>query len=81
MFDCDKCGACCRHLKGVELYASLDRGDGICKYMSYNLCSIYDERPLQCRVDECYDLFFRDHISRDEYYRLNKEMCNQLKNN
>lgn len=51
MFKCDCCGACCRHLNLSALYAELDRGDGTCKYLSGNLCSIYEKRPLLCRVD------------------------------
>lgn len=46
MFECDKCGECCRHLKDILIYAELDRGDGICRYLKGNLCSIYEERPL-----------------------------------
>lgn len=80
MFYCDKCGECCKHLKGISIYADLDRGDGVCKYLEGNLCSIYDERPMFCRVDECYDLFFKDEYSREEYDLLNSEMCNKLKN-
>ena len=28
MFQCDQCGACCRHLGWSDLYRELDRGDG-----------------------------------------------------
>jgi len=59
MFACDCCGCCCRNLKKSELYADLDRGDGACKYLVGNLCSIYEKRPLFCRVDECYELFLK----------------------
>lgn len=59
MFECDKCGECCRHLKGISIYAELDRGDGICKYLKGNLCSIYEDRPLFCRIDDCYEQFFK----------------------
>lgn len=58
MFKCDKCGECCRHLDESELYQEIDRGDGVCKFLTDNLCSIYDKRPLLCRVDESYELFF-----------------------
>ncbi len=78
MFDCKQCGNCCRHLDRSELYKELDRGDGICKYLSDNLCSIYDERPLLCRIDECYDAFFAELYTKEEYYRLNKEACEYL---
>lgn len=79
MFQCDKCGACCRNLNLSPLYAELDRGDGICKYLSGNLCTIYKERPILCRIDESYYAFFANSISKEEYYRLNYEACDKLK--
>lgn len=33
MFECDKCGSCCKNLKKIGEYFDLDRGDGICKYL------------------------------------------------
>ena len=79
MFYCDRCGACCRHLELSPLYRELDRGDGICKYLSGNLCSIYENRPLLCRVDASYDAFFKDAMSRETYYKPNYVSCNELK--
>lgn len=79
MLDCDKCGICCRHLDRSRLYADLDRGDGICRYLNDNECSIYNERPLLCRVDESYETFFSELYSREEYYRINREACKMLK--
>lgn len=79
MFPCDKCGACCRNLHLSPLYAELDRGDGVCKYLSENLCSIYESRPLLCRVDESYEKFFKEVMSIEEYYRINQEICKKLK--
>ena len=79
MFTCDKCGACCRNLTLSPIYQDLDRGDGVCKYLSGNLCSIYTERPLLCRVDESYYAFFDGVISKEEYYRRNYEVCDKLK--
>ena len=52
MFHCDKCGICCRSLRRSPLYSGLDRGDGVCRYLDGNLCSIYATRPLLCRMDE-----------------------------
>ena len=80
MFECDKCGECCRQLKGISIYAELDRGDGICKYLKGNLCSIYEDRPLFCRIGDCYEQFFKEKYTRDEFYKLNYEICNKLKN-
>ena len=78
MFECKKCGKCCRHLDRSQLYAELDRGDGVCRYLSGNLCSIYEDRPLLCRVDESYDIYFSDRYSKEEFYRLNKEACKKI---
>lgn len=78
MFHCDMCGECCRNLKLSDLYADLDRGDGVCKYLNGNLCSIYDSRPLKCRIDDSYT-FFKGAMSLEEYYQLNYEACKLLK--
>ncbi len=61
------------------IYKELDRGDGTCKYLNGNLCGIYTERPIICRIDECYDLYFSDEMTKEEYYRKNYDMCNELK--
>ena len=78
MFKCDCCGECCRNLDKSDIYKQLNRGDGVCKYLVDNKCSIYYERPLECRVDESYKAYFKDTYTLEEYYRLNYEICNQL---
>lgn len=52
MYKCDMCGCCCRHIGNSEIYKNLDNGHGVCKYLVGNLCSIYNKRPLLCRIDE-----------------------------
>ena len=81
MFSCDKCGFCCQSLAGVELLKDLDRGDGICRYFDAKtrLCTIYDVRPILCRVDECYELYFSASMTREEYEQINHASCNELK--
>lgn len=79
MFVCDQCGECCRHLKLSPLYQGLDRGDGVCKFLEGNLCSIYLSRPLFCRVDESFDLFFQGIMNREQYYKWNYEICCRMK--
>lgn len=79
MFTCDMCGECCRHLDRSDVYAELHRGDGVCKYLDGDKCSIYENRPLLCRVDECYEIFFKEHYTCEEYQELNFEACNLLK--
>ena len=78
MFKCNKCGICCRNLDKSDLYKQLDRGDGVCKYLNKNLCSIYQERPLICRIDESYEAYFSEVYSKEEYYKLNYEACQKL---
>ncbi|PJJ30150.1 YkgJ family cysteine cluster protein [Lacrimispora celerecrescens] len=80
MFPCDKCGECCKNLNKSPVYAELDRGDGICLHLHKNLCSIYETRPLICRIDNCYELFFKDSMTKAEFYSLNHAVCIKLKN-
>lgn len=80
MFQCSACGICCRNLDKSELYKGLDRGDGTCIYLDENLCSIYKDRPLICRVDESYQQFFSSQYSLEEYYQLNYDACKALQN-
>lgn len=79
MFPCDKCGECCKNLDKSPLYADLDIGNGTCRYLVDNLCSIYDNRPLLCRIDECYDLFFKDKMTLSEFYKVNQDFCIKIK--
>ena len=77
MFPCERCGCCCRKVGEVFFAKSMALEDGSCKYLdkSSNLCTIYDERPIFCRVDEYYDKCMSDQMSREEFYRQNKEIC------
>lgn len=79
MFKCDKCGACCKNLDKSPVYDKLNSGNGVCKYLVGNLCSIYENRPLLCRVDESYEILFKDTMARSEYYKLNYKFCDKLK--
>ena len=81
MFYCDQCGCCCRSIGDISSFQELNRGDGVCRYLNVdtNLCTIYENRPLLCRVEECYKMFFKDKISKEEYNRINYEACKILK--
>ena len=79
MFHCDMCGACCRNIGASTIYSFLDRGDGVCKYLRENKCSIYSNRPLLCNVDKSYDAIWKNQMSLDEYYKLNYAACEELK--
>lgn len=79
MFKCDQCGLCCSHLNNNSIYAKLDSGGGVCKYLKGRLCSIYKDRPLLCRVDESYEKYFSGKMTKKEFYALNYEGCIELK--
>lgn len=78
-FQCDKCGLCCRNIGRIPQLREYDDGNGACKYLQNNLCSIYEDRPEICRVDVMYDRYFREQYSKDEFYELNYEGCRELK--
>lgn len=59
----------------------VDSGTGMCHYFNSesNLCSIYELRPLICRINEGYALFFT-HMDKQDYILLNTMFCEYLKN-
>lgn len=82
MFECCMCGECCKRLRDVADFIDvvpLDDGSGRCRYLVSDRCSIYDERPIFCRVDDAYDQIFKDRISKDAYYKLCYDACKKMK--
>lgn len=77
-YPCKKCGNCCRNLNLSKLYSDLDRGDGVCKYLLGNLCSIYEVRPIKCRIDEMYKRYFEQTLTKEQFYIMNKKICKIL---
>lgn len=77
-FHCDKCGLCCRLLMYVPQLAAFDRGDGVCRFLQGNLCSIYESRPDICNVEKMYPAF-ASVMSREEYDRAMADSCAQIK--
>lgn len=79
-FPCTACGKCCCRVNLSEQTSFLDRGDGICLHFdtNTNLCLIYENRPLVCRVED----FYKTHLSHiytwDEFVKLNLEICQKL---
>ncbi|WP_399553544.1 YkgJ family cysteine cluster protein [uncultured Veillonella sp.] len=79
MFSCDKCGLCCRNIDRIPELKTFHNGNGICKFLINNKCSIYDRRPLICNVDRIYEKFFRTSYTLEEFYKLNHQVCMMLK--
>lgn len=69
------------HIDMTGIDAGLDRGDGVCKYFDKQskLCRIYESRPLICNVDKAYEKYFKDEMSKKEYYEINYISCRKLK--
>lgn len=54
---------------------SYDRGDGACVHLTDdNLCSIYDQRPSVCRVDDAQPAV----MTPQEWHRRNHDACGRL---
>ena len=79
MFRCDCCGECCRHISGIEELREYCLPSGVCKNLKNNRCIIYDNRPLVCRVDDMYHKVMYKYMSLEEFYRVNTDACNILK--
>lgn len=82
-FDCSKCGLCCRSLGRNPMFRELgmDPGDGVCKFLDQetNLCTIYEDRPLICRVDDLYDeLQLSKKMTKSEWHKMNSDICKKL---
>lgn len=80
-FECDMCGLCCQNLKLSEIYSSLDRGDGVCKYYEQksHRCLIYENRPVICNIEKYYQEYLLGAISKSDYLALNYDACIKLK--
>lgn len=79
-FPCNSCGKCCRRVNLSELTVYLDRRDGVCHNFdeSSNLCNIYNDRPLVCKVEDYYTTYLTEQISWDDFVKLNLEICEKL---
>lgn len=77
-FHCDQCGLCCHLLKKVPQLATFDRGDGVCRYLKGNLCSIYEHRPTICNVEKMWPAF-ASVMTREEYEIALMKACAMIK--
>lgn len=71
-FPCTSCGACCRSIR--HILPLFDSGDGSCVHLVDNRCSIYNDRPTICRVD---DIKPAD-IDKEVWYKMNLAACDKL---
>lgn len=74
LFDCTRCGACCRRVNNSLETMQFDRGDGVCRQYNDDTkqCKIYETRPDICRVDLQYRVNYQDVMSWEEFCKINK---------
>lgn len=77
-FPCNQCGLCCQNIGGIEELKELDDGNGVCRYLKDNLCSIYENRPEVCRVDVMYEKYYKHQMNWDAFVKGNAKVCQQL---
>lgn len=79
-FPCNGCGKCCQHVSNNEETAWLDRGDSVCRHFDEEAkrCTIYESRPLVCRVEAYYDKYLSDRFSWVEFIDINLSICRKL---
>lgn len=79
-FPCSACGKCCKRVGLSEHTAFLDRGDSTCLYFDEesNLCTIYENRPLVCRVEDYYKTYLTEICSWEEFVQINRDACRRF---
>jgi Fe-S-cluster containining protein len=77
-FPCTKCGLCCRALHLIPALSDYDNGNGVCRYLVDNLCSIYENRPEICDVEKMYLHYFSGTMSKEEFFEKNHQACLEL---
>ena len=55
-----------------------DTGNGICRHLINNLCSIYEQRPSICNIEEMYLSNFKEVMKENEFTYLNMKTCIQI---
>lgn len=78
VFPCTSCGICCRNIDKVDELKEFNN-NGVCiNLQADNTCKIYHTRPLVCRVDELYEQYFSNQMSKIDFYNKNIRICNSL---
>jgi Fe-S-cluster containining protein len=79
IFECKKCGQCCRNIGKTGLLKEYENENGECIHLTKdNLCDIYENRPDICNVKKMYELHFQQYMTYKEYLQYNCEICQVL---
>jgi Fe-S-cluster containining protein len=79
-FPCTACGKCCRKVGFSPQTQFLDRGDSVCRHFNEktNLCNIYEDRPIVCRIEDYYTTYLSSQIGWIDFIEINQEICKKL---
>ncbi len=90
-YNCEACGKCCENVgvmldspqniprleEVVNAFPYEANPDGSCPMLVDGRCSVYEDRPLICRVEE---LGVWLGVNEKDWYELNKKSCKILRN-
>jgi len=62
----------------IPILSEYDKGNGVCRYLINNLCSIYENRPSICNTEKMYRSYFKEIMTEDEFVAMNMEACIQI---
>lgn len=63
----------------VEFPYEVNRDGSCSKLTESGTCSIYKGRPLICDVDKMYDKYWSETMSRQDYYDMSSQSCENLR--
>jgi len=76
---CSGCGICCKMVAHLQYFPEPIDENGACTHLKEdNSCSIYEDRPLICRVDDMYEVLKKHFKSKQEYIKLTVDTCNLM---
>ena len=78
VFECNQCGECCRCLNHIDQLQEYNLGNGVCKFLENNKCSIYNERQNICRGEYLYYMYYEG-MDVDEYYHMLHHYCDLIR--
>ena len=87
-FPCTGCGCCCKVIDWADdiivrddpahpYYFPYTHKEGVCEMLIDNKCSVYESRPLICRIEDSIE-YYSQSTNKTEYYNKNIEACHQL---
>lgn len=92
-FPCTGCGACCMAvgavIENIDKYSGPQREelekfpykakkDGSCEKLIDGSCSVYNDRPTICNIEEMFEKHFASFETKEEYFSKQVKGCSSL---